>query len=163
LNNNIKVKCRVPKYVTREYSARDREILRDLARHVAEIAELPIQEERRELWKKHNSLQQTRPLILVYPEGSWVELLTEKDLQCEGEEARRIEWTLRSRIYRHEYFQDDYVIEREWVVQKVIHKSGWGLEERRIASSEERGVWKIDPVIKDPSDLEKNSLPRDRL
>jgi len=140
-------------------STHDREILRDLARRVAEIAELPVQEERRELWKKHNSLQQTRPLILVYPEGSWRELLTEKDLQCEGEEARRIEWMLRSRIYRHEHFQDDYVIEREWVVHKVIRNSGWGLEERHIPSSKERGAWKIDPVIKDPSDLEKIRFP----
>ena len=36
-------------------SSNDRTILRDLARQVANIADLPIQQERRELWKRHNS------------------------------------------------------------------------------------------------------------
>jgi len=143
----------------RMISAPDRRVLRDLARCVAEIAALPVQAERRELWKKHNSLQPTRPMILVFPEGSWEELLNDKELQCEGEENRRIEWALRSRIYCHEHFQDDTVIEREWVVQKVIHNSGWGLEGRRIPSSKARGAWKFDPVIKDPSDLKRLRFP----
>jgi len=140
-------------------SAPDRRVLRDLATRVAEIAALPVQAERRELWKMHNSLQPARPMILVFPEGSWQELLTEKDLQCEGEETRRIEWGLRSRIYYHEHFQDDTVIEPEWVVQKVIHNSGWGLEGRRIPSPEARGAWKFDPVIEGPSDLKRLRFP----
>jgi len=140
-------------------SDQDRRVLRDLARRVAEIAELPVQAERRELWRKHNSLQPARPMILVFPEGSWEELLPEKDLRCEGEEARRIEWALRSRIYYHEHFQDDTAVEREWVVQKVIHNSGWGLEGRRIPSPETRGAWKFDPVIKSPSDLRRLRFP----
>jgi len=141
------------------FSSPDSRVLRDLAEHVAEIADLPIQEERRELWKKHNSLQPVRPMILVFPEGAWEELLTEKDLRCEGEEASRVEWALRSRIYYHEHFQDDTVIEREWVVQKVVHSSGWGLEGRRIPSPEARGAWKFDPVLKGPSDLERLRFP----
>jgi len=140
-------------------SALDRKVLRDLARQVAEIAALPAQAERRELWKMHNDLRPTRPMILIFPEGSWEELLTEKDLQCEGEEARRIEWALRSRIYCHEHFQDDTVIEREWVVQKAIHDSGWGLEGRRIPSPMARGAWKFDPVLHDPSDLKRLRFP----
>ena len=140
-------------------SALDRRILRDLAKRVAGIAALLVQTERRELWKMHNSLQPARPMILIFPEGSWEELLTEKDLRCEGEEARRIEWALRYRIYIHEHFQDDAVIEREWVVQKVVHNSGWGLEGQRIPSPEARGAWKFDPVIKGPSDLKKLCFP----
>ena len=65
-------------------SSHDRQILRNLAHEVAELAALPIQAERRELWKKHNSLQPTRPMILVFPEGAWEELLTGNDLLCEG-------------------------------------------------------------------------------
>jgi hypothetical protein len=93
-------------------SALDRKVLRDLARRVAEIAALQVQAERRELWKIHNDLQPVRPLMLVFPEGSWEELLTGKELRCEGEEVRSIEWELRNRIYYHEHFQDDTVIER---------------------------------------------------
>ncbi len=141
-------------------STLDRGILRNLAERVAEIAALPIQAERRELWKMHNSLLSTLPLMLVFPEGSWQELLSEKSLLCEGEEARRIESTLRSRIYYHEHFQDDTVIEREWVVQKIIHDSGWGLEARRIPSPTPRGAWNFDPVMKDTSDLKKLRFPK---
>jgi len=139
--------------------ALERKVLRELAKRVAEIAALPVQAERRELWKMHNDLQPVRPMILLFPEGSWEELLTERDLRCEGEETRRIEWALRSRIYYHEHFQDDTVIEREWVVPKVIHESGWGLEGRRIPSPMARGAWKFDPVLLGPSDLKKLRFP----
>jgi hypothetical protein len=141
------------------FTTSDKEVLRDLAGQVAEIAALPVQEERRELWKEHNSLRSTRPMILIFPEGSWRELLPDEVLKCEDEGARRMEWTLRSKVYQHEHFQDDSVIEDEWVVQKVIHDSGWGLEGRRIPSPEARGSWKFDPVLKDPSDLDKLRCP----
>jgi len=138
----------------------DREILRELAYQVAEIADLPIQEERRELWKKHNSLQSTRPMILIFPEGSWQELLPDSRLRCKGEKARGMEWILRSKIYYHQHFKDDTVIEGEWVVKKVIHSTGWGLEGKRIASPEKRGAWMFDPVIKERSDLQKLQHPK---
>jgi hypothetical protein len=140
-------------------SSKDRKTLRDLAKRIADIAALPVQAERRELWKKHNSLQAVRPMILVFPEGSWQELLTEEHMRCEGEEARRIEWSLRSRVYYHEHFQDDTVIEAEWIVLKVIHNTGWGLEVQRIPSTTARGAWKFDPVIKEPADLGKLRFP----
>ncbi|MDY6877231.1 MAG: hypothetical protein SWK90_13650 [Chloroflexota bacterium] len=140
-------------------SSRERNLLRDLARQVADIAALPIQAERRELWKKHNSLQPVRPMILVFPEGSWYELLPQNDLVCESEEMRWIEWMLRMRIYYHQHFPDDTVIEKEWVVDKVIHNSGWGLKVERIPSTTARGAWKFVPVLKEPSDLEKLSFP----
>lgn len=137
----------------------DSTILRGLAGRVAEIASLPVQAERRELWRMHNDLESVRPMILVFPEGGWEELLTDRDLRCKGDEARHIEWTLRSRIYCHEHFQDDMVTEQKWVVQKVIHDSGWGLEAKRIPSPTARGAWKFDPVIYDPSDLKKLHFP----
>jgi len=140
-------------------SSNDRTILRDLARQVANIADLPIQQERRELWKRHNSLETVRPLILVFPEGSWQELLPSTSLQCTGENSRHAEWVLRSRIYYHEHFQDDTAIEKQWIVHKVIHNSGWGLEPKRIPSTETRGAWKFDPVIGERADLEKLKIP----
>jgi hypothetical protein len=66
---------------------------------------------------------------------------------------------LRSRIYYHEHFQDDTVIEKEWVINKVIRNSGWGLEPRRIPSPEKRGAWLFDPVIHEPADLKQLRFP----
>lgn len=137
----------------------ERKILRDLAKQVADIASLPIMAERRELWKKHNSLQPVRPMILIFPEGSWEELLPHSVLKCQDNKARGIEWNLRSRIYHHEHFQDDTVIEKEWVVSKAIRNSGWGLSAKHIPSTEARGSWHFDPVINEPSDLKKLKIP----
>lgn len=137
----------------------ERKILRDLAKQVADIASLSVMAERRELWKKHNSLQPVRPMILIFPEGSWGELLPQSVLKCEDGQARGIEWNLRSRIYYHEHFQDDTVVEKEWIVSKAIHNSGWGLSAQHIPSTEARGSWHFDPVIKEPSDLKKLKIP----
>jgi hypothetical protein len=140
-------------------TSEERNVLRSLAERVADIASLPIMAERRELWKKHNSLQPSRPLILIFPEGSWQELLPHSVLKCEDDKARGIEWNLRSRIYYYEHFQDDTVIEKEWIVPKAIHNTGWGLSSRHIPSTEARGSWHFDPVIKEPSDLKKLKIP----
>ena len=43
----------------------DVRILRDLAERYAEVAHEGIQEERRDLWRRHNSLVPTRPPIYV--------------------------------------------------------------------------------------------------
>lgn len=137
----------------------DRSILRELAKRVRDVARLPVMAERRELWKKHNALRPVRPMILVFPEGSWGELITDGDMQCEGEEARRIEWNLRSRLYYHENMHDDTVIESQYVVHKVIRSTGWGLYARQVDSTEARGAWGFDPVLTGPDDLGKLHTP----
>lgn len=137
----------------------DRTILRDLAQRVAEIAERPIMAERKREWKRHNALQPGRPMILIFPEGSWGELLPADVLQCEDAEARGIEWELRRRIYEYEHFQSDNVVEKEWIVSKVIHNTGWGLSARHRDSPAARGAWAFDPVIREPADLQKLRFP----
>jgi len=137
----------------------DRAIIRDLAKQIADIADLPIMAERKEIWKKHNSLNSVRPMMLIFPEGSWGELLPQSVLKCQEKKARSIEWNLRSRIYYHDHFLDDTVIEKEWIVPKAIHNSGWGLSAKHIPSTEARGAWHFDPVIKEPSDLKKLKIP----
>ena len=134
-------------------NGKDREHLRDLAKRMAEIAARPVQAERRALWKRHNALDRTRPMILVFPEGAWRELLPEEALVCEDEHARRMERALRGRLFYHDHLRDDTVIEREWIVQKAVSHTGWGLEPRRIPSSDPTGAYRFDPVILTPADL----------
>lgn len=138
---------------------KDKMRLRDLAKRVADIASLPVMDERREMWKRHNRLERVRPMVLVFPEGSWRELLPQSALQCEGKEAREMEWQLLSRIYYHEHIHDDTVIEKNWVVSKVITDTGWGLESRHRSSADPHGAWGFDPVIKEPEGLKKLRFP----
>jgi hypothetical protein len=141
------------------FESSDRVILRDLAMRVAEIAADDGMAARRRLWTEHNSLRPARPMILVFPEGSWPELLPAEALQCRGEAARGVEWGLRSRIYYFEHFRDDTVVEADWPVHRVVRSTGWGLEPRRIPSPTDRGAWHFDPVIHSPADLGKLHWP----
>lgn len=150
----------------------ERDILRELARKTSYIAGLPIMDERREMWKRHNSLERVRPMIMVFPEGSWRELLPESILQCEDKLAREIEWELRRRIYRHKNINDDAPIEKSWKVFKQLRGFrrgeyaisskidwGFGLEFKRLRSSTETGAYGFDPVLIEYSDIKKLKMP----
>ncbi|MFC1479067.1 hypothetical protein ACFL6F_00580 [Planctomycetota bacterium] len=137
----------------------DRIILRDLAERVAEIADDPVMAERRQRWVEHNSLRSAYPMMLIFPEGSWCELLPEPSLLCTDGWACSIEASLKRSIYTYEHFQDDTVVEKEWIISKKVQSSGWGLEPQWIPSTEARGARRFDPVIREPADLKKLCLP----
>ncbi|MDX2111605.1 MAG: hypothetical protein SFY80_15345 [Verrucomicrobiota bacterium] len=139
----------------------DRNILRNLARQVADIAALPIQQERIRLWKKHNSLQPERPMILIFPEGSWGELLpADTQPHCSHPYLRQFEHRMRMSIYEFNHFDSDNVITASLDVPKVVWDSGWGINAHWIYSDQPGGARKFDPVINDPSDLKKLVLPK---
>jgi hypothetical protein len=138
---------------------RERTIIRELARQVAEVASLPIQGLRRQRWKQHNSLQSTDPMLLVFPEGAWRELLPETALQCQDDAARAVERALRMRLYYHEHFPDDMVIENSYLVPKAIDRGHWGLLPRKKPAAQSLGSWTFDPVIAGPDDLKKLRYP----
>ena len=138
---------------------KDRNILRGLAKRAAEIGSLPVQAERIALWKKHNALKPARPMILVFPEGSWRELLPVESLACRGKKAREIERSLRMRIYTHEHFRDDTVIEPAWYVSRAVGHTGWGPKPRLKRSGMSTGAYTFVPVIRKPADLSKLRRP----
>jgi hypothetical protein len=142
-----------------EFTTHDHNILRGLAKEVAEIAADPVMAKRKQMWVEHNGLHSTYPMMLVFPEGAWEELLPMSEMQCQNLKAREIEMNLRSRIYSYHHFQDDTVVEAEWVELAVLRDTGWGLEPRRKESTTARGAYAIEPVLKDRSDLEKMHFP----
>ncbi len=137
----------------------ERTILRDLARRVAEVACLPIQQRRRQAWKLHNSLKSRQPMIWLSPEGSWRELVPESSLRCEGKTARGIEGQLRRTLYYHDHFCDDNLVEKTWTVRRAIVSSGWGIEPQWTWSNEALGARAFKPVIHEPADLKKIRFP----
>jgi hypothetical protein len=140
-------------------SASDRTILRELAKRVKDIASLPIQRERIAMWTDHNSLRPRRPMVLVFPEGGWRELLPDSALTCQDKFARNVEAELRRRIHTHEHFVTDAVIEDTWLVGPVIRDSGWGLQAKWHFSDDPTGARAFDPVIREPADLKKLRFP----
>ena len=138
----------------------DMRILRDLAKRVKEAGDQSIQEVRREQWQRHNTLEAGKPLIYISPEGSWEELIPQSALQCCDAQSQAIETSLRKTLYYHEIMPDDQPIEAQWIVPKKIDSTGWGIEDKVISSSESRGAWHFDPVIKSEADLKKIQIPR---
>lgn len=141
------------------FSQNDRQVLRDLARRVREIAADPVMAQRKTLWSRHNALGKTRPLVLIFPEGSWIELMPETALQCDSADARRVERNLRQRIYTYEHFQDDTVCVAEWVENAVIHDTGWGLWGHWERTENGRGAGHIIPCLNTREDFKKMHLP----
>ena len=68
---------------------KDRDVLRALVEQVAEIAALPVQAEKAELWGKLNRLEPTRPLVWIN-EVCWNEMNVDDELspQCVDPWAR---------------------------------------------------------------------------
>ena len=110
-------------------SEKDRDILRDLGKQVAEIAALPVQQETISLWKALNGLKPVRPMVTV-DQVCWHEMDVngELALQTEDEFCRMIETALRRTIYGWKHMPVDMVVEPFVDVPKVIHGDGFGVD-----------------------------------
>ena len=132
----------------------DIQILRDLTAQYVTICADPIMDERRDLWRRHNSLRRTRPLIYVRA-FAWQEML-ESELQCEDPFFRGFENTLRQSIFRYS-FNDDFIIE-PWLTvtaATVTPPEGvWGLASPRTHSDEARGSFVWEAPVKSEDDLD---------
>ncbi len=138
-------------------AAQDTIILRELARRYLEICARPRQAENRRLWRRHNSLKRTRPLIYVRA-FAWEEMPASKCV-CQDPFLRAYENFFRRRLF-WDTFNDDSIFEPWVTVQATWQCWGWGLEGVRRYSAEPRGSFKLDYPIKELADLEKLRMPR---
>lgn len=143
------------------FQERDVKIIRDLAKRVAEIAALPVHQEKREMWTRLNRLERVRPLIHIQAIALsiWVELIPEEQLQTTDPFCRQQEMALRQKIYCWENFPDDRVVDD--VVQSSIiirgdsQNTGFGVQ-RAVERPEKRfGAWAVKPVIVEEKDIDK--------
>ena len=137
----------------------ERDELRRLASAVLVIAGDPRQAEKRALWYRHTRLEQARPMLLVFPEDSWVEIIDESQLELADPFWRQCEWYLRHLIYRDQNLVDDFVVEPHLYVSRVVRRGDWGVETKRYTSGREKGAWKYDPPLKDPDDIHMLRYP----
>jgi len=142
------------------FSNTDKQVLRKLAQRVHDIARLPQQQIKRDMWRSHTALKHGIPPIFVSPEGSWVELIPPETLQCEDAFAREAELELRKRIYRWEHIRDDTPIEDHYdlPVSCIPINENWGLPVLRKEAAG-RGSWRHQPVIEEPEDWKKLKKP----
>ena len=139
-------------------SAGEREILRDIALKVAELAARPIEQEKRDLWYKHNALEPTRPVVFCDPKNGWWEIFTPDTLKCQSDLARMWEFLLRREVFYGERMCDDRVIQPFFDISHVQQDSGWGLA-NTITSGGKGGSYVWDAPIKSMDDVDKLHFP----
>lgn len=135
----------------------DKTILRDLAKQYAELPAQPVQDERRALWRQHNSLKKTRPLIYVRA-FAWKEMPQSQCL-CEDPFAQKYEDFFRRQLF-WDSLNDDSIFEPWVTVQATRACTEWGISgEKHFTDESGGGSFKEDYPIKELSDIEKMRKP----
>jgi len=138
--------------------AKEKTILRELAKKVAELSVSPINKERRDRARDVNDLIPRKPIVWLN-EFPWHEMDIDGKLRCICEDgfARAMEQNLRKTLYRWEYIQADMVLEKEYIIFKsydddmceleIKENKLYGDKESRIASHEY--IDQLDCLIED--------------
>jgi hypothetical protein len=111
-------------------SHNDKQVVQELARRVAEIAALPVQQETIKLWKALNGLKPVRPMVCI-DQVCWHEMDVDGELtlRCQDQFAREIETRLRRTLYGWKHMPVDMVVEPVVDVWKVIcNKDDFGVQ-----------------------------------
>jgi len=110
----------------------DLDVLRELATRVAEIAALPVQEEKRQMWRALNALKPVRPMVMI-DQVCWNEMDVNGELvlRCEDAECRGYEDFMRRTLYQWHRFRVDMVVEPFLRVPKAIRNTGFGVARKQ--------------------------------
>ncbi|MCX7429315.1 MAG: hypothetical protein NTW96_27290 [Planctomycetia bacterium] len=138
----------------------DRGVLRKLAERVAAIAASPRQAAIRRLWTSLNQLERVRPVILCDPENGWNEIITEAQMECRDNLARRWEMDLRKEIFWGEVMGDDKPVEPFFDIPYTASPDDWGLRPS-YHRTDAAGSFVWEGAIKDyAADLKKLHRPQ---
>ena len=131
---------------------REKEILLRLAEKKVELCGKKENLEKKKLLKSINELNPLRPAILVFPEGSWKELIPDFSLECEDKQLREWEYTLKAEIYTMEVIKDDKAFEPYLNIPWDVKKGNFGFDVE-YTHGDNGGSYVWDAPLKD---LEKD-------
>ncbi len=133
---------------------KDIKIIRELAKKYMEIANKPVQEERRKLWSGHFSKKRTRPPVILvngYWEAWCKEMFADKNLECEDGFFRGFERVFKMRILFDEAGDDS--INEPWIelaaTQEGTWDNHWGIDRQMTKSAQKGGAFHLEAMIKD--------------
>jgi len=134
-------------------------MLRELAHRYLDVAQQPIQGQRRALWRAQNSLEPTLPPIYVRAYAAAE--IPEVQPRAIDPFWHPIEAHLRDGIYR-DRFGDDYIVE-PWIsvrAEVITPPDGlWGLPVRWSERVQERGSRTMIPSLVEPEDAQRLASP----
>ena len=143
---------------------KDKAILRRLAGELAEIAALPVHQEKARLWQKLNDRESERPMVWIN-EICWHEMNVDDELTLRTEHpwAQEQERELRRTLYQWRHLPGDMIVSDFLACPLAIHSTDFGIVE-------EVDIVTTDPAadvvsrhfhiqIRDWPDLEKIKMP----
>jgi len=147
---------------------KDKRIIQELAKRVAEIAALPQQQETIRLWKALNGLKPVRPMVTI-DQVCWHEMDVDGELAFQTADpfCQKLETRLRRTLYQWKHFPVDMVVEPHINIAKTIRGAGFGLERQEKTAA-------LDPAndvvghyyydqLPNEEDVEKIQIPQIRL
>ena len=130
-------------------------ILRELTEKYAAVCHQKSQQDKRTLWRAHNSLKPT-PIPLYIRAFAWSEMEASK-LSCQDPFLRHYEDELRRKLFWAD-FEDDSTFEPWLVVDapKSQPENGiWGVPQEMVASMDPRGAKIYKPPVISEEDIHK--------
>ena len=107
---------------------KDKDILRRLAEQQAEIAALPVHQEKAEMWRRLNQLEPVRPMVWIN-EIPWHEMDVDGELTLQTTDpwAQEIEKGLRRLIYQWTHLPADMIVDDYLSCPSVVHGAFSGI------------------------------------
>jgi len=145
-------------------SQRDTDVLRQLASELAEIATLPVHQERAGLWQQLNDLESRRPMVWIN-EICWHEMNVDDELTLVTAHpwAQDQERELRRTLYQWRHLPGDMIISDYLACPLAIHSTDFGIiEDVDVARTDESNdivSRHFNIQIRDFEDLEKIKMP----
>lgn len=128
---------------------KDREILRALAQKQLEYAHSPKNDEILKKWKAQAEGRKESPTVRLLFSNFTHEVITPR-MQCEGKEARELEWDLLSTLVGRELFDDDTPISPTFDIRWDVSVSPFGIQPHLTHPDMKNAQgYHIDPVIED--------------
>ena len=146
----------------------DREILRNLAGQLAEIAALDVHAETRKLYRGVNNLRMIRPVVLL-DELPWNQLNGDGELtlRCEDEFLRQVELNMRRTLYKWRHCRGDMLVEPFYVLDRVIEVGNMGIvtKEETLAADRDNNIIShhYEDQLSTLEDLERLHVPEIRV
>ena len=146
------------------FSSRDIEVVHGLAARLMEAASQPVQDEKREMWRKLNGLEAVRPMVWINEIPWWEFEDNEHELVCRCEDgfARDLERELRRTLYLWDHMRTDMVVDPVLYSNYEYRDTGFGLEVDAVGGRFEDGFGAHEyvPVIRNEDDIAKIRMPR---
>ena len=147
--------------MNKEYS-----YLGELGKKAAEIAALPVQNEKKKLWTANNDLKPVRPMVYV-DQLPWHEINRSEEMKkhCEDPFLSSVEDQLLKLLYRWKHFPCDAVVENCIGIPKTVKNLNYGMHitEDAVRTDAENDIYSHRYRDQIETNEQLNALQPDKL